>query len=101
VTTAKRSKVLPGLPTLAEAGVRGYENSTWFGVIAPAGTPPAVIGRLNAELVKASQAPEIVERIAPDGGEPVGTTPEQFGKHIATEIARWRKVVKDAGIRIE
>jgi tripartite-type tricarboxylate transporter receptor subunit TctC len=101
VTTARRSKVLPDLPTLDEAGVRGYENSTWFGVIVPAGTPAAIVGRLNAELVKASRAPEIIERIAPDGGEPVGTTPEQFGKHIATEIARWRKVVKDAGIRIE
>jgi tripartite-type tricarboxylate transporter receptor subunit TctC len=101
VTTAKRSKVLPDLPTLDEAGVRGYENSTWFGVIVPAGTPAAIVGRLNAELNKASQAPEIVERIAPDGGEPVGTTPEQFAAHIAREIARWRKVVQDAGIRIE
>jgi len=98
VTTARRSKVLPDLPTLDEAGVRGYENSTWFGVIAPAGTPPAIVGRLNAELNKASQSPEIIERIAPDGGEPVGSTPEQFGRHIAAEIARWRKVVKDAGI---
>jgi tripartite-type tricarboxylate transporter receptor subunit TctC len=70
-------------------------------VIAPAGTPAAVVGKLNAELVKASQAPEIVERIAPDGGEPVGSTPDQFGAHIAREIARWRKVVKDAGIKIE
>jgi tripartite-type tricarboxylate transporter receptor subunit TctC len=101
VTTAKRSKVLPDLPTLDEAGVRGYENSTWFGVIVPAGTPAAIVGRLNVELNKASQAPEIVERIAPDGGEPVGTTPEQFGAHIAREIARWRKVVKDAGIKVE
>jgi tripartite-type tricarboxylate transporter receptor subunit TctC len=101
VTTARRSRVLPELPTLAEAGVPGYENSTWFGVIAPAGTPAAVVGKLNAELVKASQAPEIVERIAPDGGEPVGSTPDQFGAHIAREIARWRKVVKDAGIKIE
>jgi tripartite-type tricarboxylate transporter receptor subunit TctC len=101
VTTARRSKVLPELPTLDEAGVRGYENSTWFGVIAPAGTPAAVVTRVNAELVKASQSPEIVERIAPDGGEPVGNTPEQFGRHIASEIARWRKVVKEAGIRIE
>jgi tripartite-type tricarboxylate transporter receptor subunit TctC len=101
VTTPKRSKVLPDLPTISESGVPGYENSTWFGVIAPAGTPPAIVGKLNSELVKASQSPEIVERIAPDGGEPVGNTPEQFGRHIATEIARWRKVVKDAGIKIE
>jgi len=101
VTTAKRSKVLPDLPTLAEAGVPGYENSTWFGFMAPAGTPAAILARLNAEVVKASQAPEIIERIAPDGGESVGSTPEQFGRHLASEITRWRKVVKDAGIKIE
>ena len=101
VTTARRSKVLPDLPTLDEAGVRGYENSTWFGVVAPAGTPPAIVARLNAELNKASQAPEIIERIAPDGGEPVGSTPGEFGAHIAREIARWRTVVKEAGIRID
>jgi tripartite-type tricarboxylate transporter receptor subunit TctC len=101
VTTPARSKVLPELPTINESGVPGYENSTWFGVIAPAGTPAAIVGKLNAELVKASQSPEIVERIAPDGGEAVGSTPDQFGRHIATEIARWRKVVKDAGIKME
>jgi tripartite-type tricarboxylate transporter receptor subunit TctC len=101
VTTPGRSKVLPDLPTITESGVPGYENSTWFGVIAPAGTPAAIIARLNAELVKASQSPEIVERIAPDGGEPVGSTPDQFGRHIASEIARWRKVVKEAGITVQ
>jgi tripartite-type tricarboxylate transporter receptor subunit TctC len=101
VTTAGRSKVLPDLPTIAEAGVPGYENSTWFGIIVPAGTPSAVVAKLNAELVKASRSPEIIERIAPDGGEPVGSTPEQFGAHIAREISRWRKVVKDAGIKME
>ncbi len=101
VTTGRRSKVLPDLPTLDEGGVRGYDNSTWFGVIAPAGTPAAIVGRLNAELVQASKAPEIVERISPDGGEPVGSTPGDFGRHIATEIARWRKVVKEAGITVQ
>jgi tripartite-type tricarboxylate transporter receptor subunit TctC len=101
VTTATRSKVLPELPTIIEAGVPGYENSTWFGVLAPAGTPGPIVARLNAELVKASQAPDIVERIAPDGGESVGSTPDQLGRLIAAEITRWRKVVKDAGIKIE
>jgi len=101
VTTAKRSMVLPDLPTVSESGVPGYENSTWFGLLAPAGTPAAVLNKLNAELVKASQSPDIVERLAPDGGEPVGSTPEQFGRHLALEIARWRKVVKDAGIKVE
>src|SRR5688572_1827008 len=101
VTTSARSKVLPDLPTINESGVPGYENSTWFGVITPTGTAAAIIARLNAELVKASQSPEIVERIAPDGGEPVGSTPDQFGRHIASEIARWRKVVREAGITVQ
>jgi tripartite-type tricarboxylate transporter receptor subunit TctC len=101
VTTARRSAVLPDLPTIAESGVPQYEDSTWFGFLAPAGTPAAVVARLNAELVKISRSQEIVERLAPDGGEPVGSSPEQFARHIATEIARWRKVVKDAGIYLD
>ena len=101
VTTAKRSTVLPEMPTIAEAGVPGYENSTWHGWLAPAGTPPAVLARLNAELVKASRSPDVVERLAPDGGEPVGTTPEQFARHIAEEMARWGKLVKETGIRFD
>jgi tripartite-type tricarboxylate transporter receptor subunit TctC len=101
VTTARRSAVLPDLPTIAESGVPGYENSTWHGWLAPAGTPPAILSRLNAELVKASRSPEVVERLAPDGGEPVGTTPEQFSRHIAVEMARWSKLVKETGIRFE
>ena len=101
VTTARRSMVLPDLPTVSESGVQGYENSTWFGLLAPAGTPAAVLSKLNAELVKASQSPDIIERLAPDGGEPVGSTPEQFGRHLALEITRWRKVVKDAGMKVE
>ena len=101
VTTARRSAVLPDLPTIAESGVPGYENSTWFGILAPAGTPAAVVGRLNAELVKISKSQDIVERLAPDGGEPVGSTPEQFARHLVSEIARWRTVVKDAGIHLD
>ena len=101
VTTAQRSKVLPDLPTIAESGVPGYENSTWFGLLAPAGTPPAVVSRLNAELVKISKSPDVIERLAPDGGEPVGSTPEQFARLIATETARWGKLVKEVGIRFE
>jgi tripartite-type tricarboxylate transporter receptor subunit TctC len=101
VTTAKRSTVLPELPTVSESGVPGYENSTWFGVLAPAGTPAAVLNKLNAELTRASQSSDIVDRLAPDGGEPVGSTPEQFGRLLALEITRWRKVVKDAGMKVE
>jgi tripartite-type tricarboxylate transporter receptor subunit TctC len=101
VTTAQRSKVLPDLPTIAESGVPGYENSTWFGLLAPAGTPPAVVSRLNAELVKISKSADVIERLAPDGGESVGSTPEQFVRLIAAETARWGKLVKEAGIRFE
>jgi tripartite-type tricarboxylate transporter receptor subunit TctC len=101
VTTARRSAVLPDLPTIAEAGVPGYENSTWHGWLAPAGTPPAILNRLNAELVRSTRSPDVVERLAPDGGEPVGSTPEQFGRHIAGELARWGKLVREAGIRFE
>ena len=101
VTTARRSAVLPDLPTIAESGVSGYENSTWHGWLAPAGTPPAILSRLNAELVKSTRAPDVVERLALDGAEPVGSTPEQFSRHIAVEMARWSKLVKETGIRFE
>ena len=101
VTTARRSAVLPDLPTIAEAGVPGYENSTWHGWLAPAGIPPAILNRLNAELVRSTRSPDVVERLAPDGGEPVGGTPEQFSRHIAEELARWGKLVREAGIRFD
>lgn len=101
VTTAKRSVVLPDLATIAESGVPGYENSTWHGWLAPAGTPPAILNRLNAELVRSTRSPDVVERLAPDGGEPVGSTPEQFSRHISEELARWSKLVRETGIRFE
>lgn len=101
VTTAQRSKVFPELPTIAESGVPGYDDATWFGVLAPAGTPAAIISKVNAELLKTLQSRDVLDRLAPDGGEPVGSTPEQFRDHLAREIARWRKVVKDAGIKMQ
>ena len=101
VTTPARSTVLPELPTVAESGLPGYENSTWHGWLAPAGTPAPIIARLNAELVKAAKAPDLLEKLAADGGEGVGSTPEQFARLVASEIARWRKVVKEAGVKME
>jgi tripartite-type tricarboxylate transporter receptor subunit TctC len=101
VTTARRSKVFADLPTVAESGVPGYDTATWFGMLAPAGTPAAIISRLNAELVRTLKSPEVLKRLAPDGAEPVGSTPAQFGEHLAREIARWRKVVMDAGIPVQ
>ena len=89
VTTAQRSKIFPGLPTIAESGVPGYEDSTWFGVLAPAGTPVVIINKVNAELVKTLKSRDVLDRLAPDGAEPVGSTPEEFRQHLAREIARW------------
>jgi tripartite-type tricarboxylate transporter receptor subunit TctC len=101
VSIAKRSAASPDLPTLAEAGVPGYESSTWHAWFAPAGTPSAIIARLNAELVKATKAPDVVARLAPDGSEPVGSTPEKLRDFVVTDIARWRKVVQRAGIVLQ
>lgn len=101
VTTGKRSPAVPELPTLAEAGVPGYESSTWHAWFAPAGTAPPIVDKLNAELAKAAKAPDVISRLAPDGAQPIGSTPEVLRAFIVTDIARWRKVVKDAGIKLE
>ncbi|MES2564208.1 MAG: tripartite tricarboxylate transporter substrate binding protein [Pseudomonadota bacterium] len=101
VTTAKRSPAVPDLPTLAESGVSGYESSTWHAWFAPAGTPQAIVAKLNAELAKSTKAADVVSRLAPDGGEPVGSSPEELRQFIVNDIARWRKVVSDAGIKLD
>ena len=101
VSGATRSVVLPELPTVAEGGVPGYVTTTWHGWLAPAGTPLPIIHKLNAELSKAARAPDVTERLASDGGEPVSGSPERFQQHLANEIARWRKVVREANIRVD
>ncbi len=101
VTTAKRSAGAPDLPTMHEAGVTGYEVAGWYGMVAPLKTPAAVIARLNTEAVKALRAPDIKDKLAADGSEPVGSSSEAFGLHIKTEVAKWNKLVKEASIRAE
>ncbi len=101
VTTARRSPAVPELPTVAEAGVPGYESSTWHAWFAPAGTARPIVDKLNAELAKAAKAPDVISRLSPDGAQPIGSTPEELRQFIVTDIARWRKVVKDAGIKLE
>ena len=101
VTSAKRSVVVPELPTIAESGVPDYVNITWHGWLAPAGTPAAIIGKMHQELTRAARSPDVAERLAADGGEPVGGSPERFAQLIASEMARWRKVVVAAGIKVE
>ena len=101
VTTARRSAVFPDLPTMQEAGIRGYETSTWGGLLAPAGTPKEVIAKLNAEVNKALAAPDVREKLAAAGIEPAGGSPQQFADFIQSEMTRWGKVAKDAGVQPE
>lgn len=101
VTTATRDPAIPDVPTIAEAGVPGYEAREWQGIVVRAGTPPAVIARLNQELVKSLKAPDMNQRFAGVGAHVVGSTPEEFAEHIKKERDTWSKVIKAAGIRIE
>lgn len=99
VTSPERSRVFPDIATIAESGIPGFDVTTWHGWIAPRGTPGAIINRLNAALVKMVNSPEVSEKLATEGGEPVGSSPEQLAQIIAAEVPRWRKLVKDAGIK--
>jgi len=101
VTSAKRSPAMPDLPTIAEAGVAGYEAESWFGVLAPAGTPSAIVTKLNGEIVRILGLPEIKERLLSQGAEPVGNSPEQFAAHITAEMAKWGNVVKASGAQVD
>ena len=98
VGSTKRIAQLPDVPTIAEAGVKGYESATWFGPLAPAKTPREIVTRLNAELMKILQRPDVRKRFSEEGVEPLGSTPEEFGAYIKTEIDRWGRVIKAAGV---
>jgi tripartite-type tricarboxylate transporter receptor subunit TctC len=99
VSGAQRSAALPELPTMMEAGVKDYESATWYGVVAPAATPPEIVNKLNAEIAAILKQPDTRERIARDGADPVGNTPQQFGAFMKSEIEKWRKVIRAAGIQ--
>ena len=99
VSSSQRSNVAPDIPTIAEAGVPGYAVVQWFGVLAPAGTPPEIIAKLHSATVKALQDPQVKQRFLADGGETVGNSPEEFAAIIRADLARWGKVVKAAGIK--
>ena len=101
VTSSMRTPLAPGIPTVAEAGVPGYDLSVWFGLVAPAATPRDVVQKLNAECLKILAMPDVRERFLAQGVEPVGSTPEQFGEHIRAQMAKWAKVVRDAGVKAE
>jgi tripartite-type tricarboxylate transporter receptor subunit TctC len=99
VTSATRSPALPDVPTVAESGVAGYEAIAWQGLLAPTGTPKAVIARINAAFVKVLKAPDIVAKLNEQGYETVASTPDWFASYTKSEIAKWSKVIKAAGIR--
>ncbi|SOE06181.1 Tripartite-type tricarboxylate transporter, receptor component TctC [Variovorax sp. YR752] len=101
VTTAKRSSTLPDVPTLAEAGIKDFNQGTWFGILAPAGTPKEIVAKLNAEMVKIIQSPEFKKRMEDIGAEPVGDTPLQMAAQIKDDTARYAKLVKDAKVAID
>ena len=101
VTTAKRSSTLPNVPTLAEAGLTGYDVSPWFAVFMPAGTPKPVITKLNAALLDAMKQPDVRARFASIGAEPVGSTPEELAAHLARESARWSQLIAERGIKLD
>lgn len=101
VTTAKRMSLFPDVPTLSESVMPGFETGAWQGVMAPAGTPKAVVDRLNAEIVKALQSPDLKAKLAVQGAEPLGSTQPEYAAYVKSELARWAKVVKDSGVTIE
>ena len=101
VTTARRSAQLPDVPTIAEAALPGYEAAGWFGFAAPARTPREVIVRLNKEIVRIIQLPDVKERLISQGAEPVGDSPEEFAQFIKAEAAKWGKVIKALNLKIE
>jgi tripartite-type tricarboxylate transporter receptor subunit TctC len=100
-TGLKRSKVLPEVPTIAEAGVPGYEATIWLGVMAPKGTPQAVVDKLNAEIIKAVSRPDVTKMWAEQGAEPMVMTPAQFDAYLRKDIEKWANVVKISGAKVE
>ena len=101
VTTAKRTRAAPDLPTIAEAGLPGYEQSAWHGLLAPAGTPEAIIVKLHAEVARVLRLPEVVERFSAQGIDVIGSTTAEFAAFIKQDVAKYAKLVKTAGIRID
>jgi tripartite-type tricarboxylate transporter receptor subunit TctC len=101
VTSTQRAPALPDVPTIAESGLPGFEATSWFGVLAPAGTPPAIIAKLNAEIDKWLQSPEAKEKLLGQGAAAAGGTPEQFGAYIRAETDKWAKVIKTSGAKID
>ena len=101
VTGAERIRTLPDVPTISESGLPGYEVTNWYGVMAPAGVPKDLIGRIHGDVVKALKHPDVQQRFEAEGGDPTPNTPEQFAAFIKNEIAKWSKAVKESGAKVD
>ena len=104
VTSGQRSAALPDVPTVEQAGgpaLKGFEASSWFGLLAPAGTPPDVVNRIQQEVTKSLNTPAVKEKLLAQGAVPGGNTPQEFAKMIGMEIAKWAKVVKASGAKVD
>ena len=101
VTSAQRAAALPDAPTIAESGLPGYEASSWFGLLAPAGTPADVVAKINGEIARWLASPEAKEKLSSQGAIAAGGTPEDFARHIAAETAKWQRVVRESGAKVE
>jgi tripartite-type tricarboxylate transporter receptor subunit TctC len=100
VTDTKRSKFYPDVPTVAEGGVPGYESVGWFGLLAPAGTPPEIVKQINQAIVAAMETQEFRDHLATLGAEPKPQTPDEFGRYINADVAKWSKLVKDNDVQL-
>jgi tripartite-type tricarboxylate transporter receptor subunit TctC len=101
ISSAARSAVVPDIPTVSEAGLPGFESVQWYGLLAPAQTPKEIITRLHAEMTRILQQPDVKDRFAGDGADPVGNTPDEFARYIQSELVKWAKVAREAGIKSE
>jgi tripartite-type tricarboxylate transporter receptor subunit TctC len=101
VTSAKRSVVAPDIPAIAEAGLPGYEDYNWYGVLAPKGTPKAIVDKLHTDIVQAVKSRDVEERLTKDGAEVIANTPEEFAKFIREEIQKYARIIKQSGLRTE
>jgi tripartite-type tricarboxylate transporter receptor subunit TctC len=100
ITDNKRTPIAPELPTVAEAGIPGYEVDQWYGIVVGAKVPRPIVNKLSAAVAEAVKSPEVAKRLSGEGSTPVGSTPDEFGTHIRAEVTKWRKLVKDAGLAL-
>ncbi len=101
ISSAKRSAAAPGIPTIAETGMPGFDSVTWFGVLAPAGTPREIVGKLGAELRRIAQSRAVADQLIAQGADPIGSSAEEFAARIKSDIAKWAVIIKTAGIKAE